>query len=240
MNMRANYLHFQPSRNVDTYISQDWNSLFISVLPKEYCTESALVNLLENDLGIGYVEKVNIVNKKNPGKASHTIAFIHFHYWFRTKETEFIRTSIDSAGKCDIHGYFDQNEVGYSFQDSNGKPLYLRFAKYIPPLTITEKVSEQYELKAQALRITALESQMKQMISILLPVAQPEYTQPSVLNTLPVETPLWKYEECVLPHRFEALLDDLLDYPKKLSILLPEPEENAAWCPPKAPRSIPN
>lgn len=249
-------MHFHANRNVSMYHSKDWNSLFIPVLPKEYCTESALVNLIENELCIGHVEKVNIVKKKNAG-FSHTIAFIHFHFWSRTEDTEFIRSNIESNGKCDIYGFFDKNNLGHPFQDSNGKPVYIRFVKYIAPpviddtpLMIAEKqiLEQRVELNAQALRITALESQMKQMISILLqPVVQPSEYKPSILNTLPVETPthLWKYNEddyVLPPLRLEHLLDEEDDvYPNKLSILLPESEENTPWSsPPKAPRRIPS
>jgi hypothetical protein len=255
-------MHFYPNRKTSPrYLPEDWNSLFIPVLPEKYCTEPALIHLIQTELCIGNVDRVSIVNKKkNNSVESYSIAFIHFDYWFRTEDTNFIRTAIETEMKCDIYGFFDKNNIGHPFTDSNGNPLYIRFVKFIPTIkepvktghvsktkqmTAEKQILEQrLELNAQASRIKALESQMQQMMSILLqPMIQPsEYVKLNVLNTLPLETPsyLTKYDDddyILPPLRLEHLLDEEDDYnPKKLSILMPESEENTPWSLPKAPR----
>jgi hypothetical protein len=244
-------MHFYPNINTaPRYLSQDWNGLFIPVLPEKYCTESALIDLIQNELCIGIVDRVNIVHKKKNSVESHSIAFIHFDYWFRTEDTNFIRTAIANEMKCDIYGVFDKNNFGHPFTDSNGNSVYIRFTKFIPTIKEVEKVGrvskpkrvtmekhileQQHELNAQDLRIKTLESQMQQMMSILLqPIIPPcEYVNPSLLNETPLEpqTDLSKYndDDYILPPlRLEHLLDEEDDYkPKKLSILIPESTEN--------------
>lgn len=243
-NTRANYMHFYPNgKAAPRYLSQDWNSLFIPVLPEKYCSESALIHLIQNELCIGIVDRVNIVNKKkNDGVESHSIAFIHFDYWFRTEDTDFVRFAIECEMKCDIYGFFDKHNFGHPFIDFNGNPAYIRFVKFIPTIKEVEKIGhvskskrmtmekeileQRLELNAQDLRIKSLESQIQQLISILLqPIIPPcEYGNPSLLNTLPVETSKYNDDEYTLPPlRLEHILDEEDDYnPKKLSILIPE------------------
>lgn len=240
-------MHFYPNiNNAPRYLSQDWNGLFIPVLPEKYCTESALIHLIQNELCIGIVDRVNIVNKKKNSVESHSIAFIHFDYWFRTEDTNFIRTAIESEMKCDIYGVFDKNNFGHPFTDSNGNSVYIRFTKFIPTIKEVEKVGrvskprrvtmekqileQQHELNTQALRIKSLESQMQQMMSILLQPIIPPFEYGNALNTLPIEMPSYvsKYDEddCVLPPlRLEHLLDEEDYNPTKLSILIPESVE---------------
>lgn len=97
--------------------SNDWNSLYIPVLPNHLFLQNSMGELhkfhvkyvsyfFEKLLQIGKVGRVdfidrNLVNGQTPVKG----AFIHFDYWYDNQNARNMRNTLNSAGSGRISGY---------------------------------------------------------------------------------------------------------------------------------------
>ena len=98
-----------------TLESDDWNSLFIPVVPpetvityengekKKLSDAGVLLDFIENKLQFGKVSRIDFVNKKNDQGITKQMAFVHFAYWFTG--SKYIRDYIDNRGEIRFAKY---------------------------------------------------------------------------------------------------------------------------------------
>jgi len=163
----------------------DWNSLYIHTLPEGYHTKPELIKLLEMQLCIGKVKRIDIVLKKHKdGEIQYGgfSAFIHFECWFQNENTDYLRNSINDRGVCDISGFNDINTCS-RFTSAFGEPVYIRFSKNTKPILKiefnTQQISEKLVVAEQTIlrqnqtielldhRVGHLEYQLSQVMEIL-------------------------------------------------------------------------
>ena len=153
---RQNYMNYMEKHphEVDAegkFMLPDINSLYISNVPREFCSEEKLKDLIQDVFCIGSVKRVDIVCKKMDNGQIRHIAFIHFHYWTLNENTNWIRESIRSNQKCDIYGFFDKHNRPNCFKDSYQKNIYIRFTNNHSPIPETElNVHQLADLLTQA------------------------------------------------------------------------------------------
>ena len=133
------------------FMFQDINSLYISNVPRDFCSEEKLKDLVQDVFRIGAVKRVDIVCKKMDNGQIRHIAFIHFHYWTINENTDWMLECIRTNKKCDIYGYFDKHNDPHCFKDSYQKHIYIRFTNNHSPIPETElNVHQLADLLTQA------------------------------------------------------------------------------------------
>ena len=161
------------------FYPSDWNSLYVHTLPSGYNTKLCLTKLLETQLCIGIVKRIDLVQKKHKdGEVQYDgySAFIHFTHWFQNANVDYLRNSIAGHGVCDVSGVIVSKITGIGFVDSFGKPVYIRFSKNTKPLPEIEFNSQQLSEKLvvaentiiqQQLALTKLDDQMTKVLQML-------------------------------------------------------------------------
>lgn len=86
-----------------TKIYKDDNSLFIPMLPSFLVNEEKIRNMIEDELVLGKVKRIDLVTKQNSN--NRYMAFIHFEYWYDDYYTKKFRDIIKTVGQMDVYGY---------------------------------------------------------------------------------------------------------------------------------------
>jgi len=121
------------------YIPSDWNSLYIPNLNFNFRTEVAITSLIQDQLCIGEVKRVDIVSKTTDSGGTRFLAFVHFNKWYKTKDTEFLRHEIATHGACDVYGYNTEFNFTHSFTDNHGRRAFMRFIRNESPIPETTR-----------------------------------------------------------------------------------------------------
>jgi hypothetical protein len=119
-------------------VHKEDSSLFIPMLPYSMVNEETLKTIMEENLSLGKVKRVDIVAKQN--NPNRFMAFIHFEYWYDNYHTRKFRDLIKTNGQMDVYGYQEcvrQNSYSMTsiiddvtFTDWNNRKCY---GNFIPP-----------------------------------------------------------------------------------------------------------
>ena len=114
------------SPNYKLELSEDaWTSMHIPIIPKNlskfnpststfdsnpkegfYDTESGLTHLIQNQLGLGQVKRIDfVVRDDKPGNPK--AAFIHFDHWYDNKNSRYLRDRLNESGTFRQKGFYD-------------------------------------------------------------------------------------------------------------------------------------
>ena len=167
----------------------EWASLYIPYIHESLMLENRngkietfypkqLCEFIERDLNLGKVSRVDFVDRSDTNESlSGKSAYIHFKYWHKNNNVEYLRTRLNEHGTFRQRGYYDgvKQRPFYS-RDTNGdkKPGYLLFMinhKPIPEVSIELNVHQlaaaneylENELKQRDERIVELEKQIEEL-----------------------------------------------------------------------------
>ena len=212
----------------------DWNSLYIHTLPAGYHTQIALTKLLETQLCIGIVKRIDLVHKKHKdGEVQYNgySAFIHFTHWFQNDNVDYLRKSITDHGVCDVSGVIISKLTGIGFVDAFGKLVYVRFSKNTKPIPKiefnTQQISEKLVVAEntiiqQQLTLTRLEHQMEQVMKLLSNVLSDKMMNEHVYNG----PPGFESDEKDIEEDKQEDSESSIDDDKLLEALTQEPDES--------------
>ena len=135
---------------------EDWKSVYIPILPANMYVNNPVDNsyhtfqprnlksLLENELRLGKVRRVDFIDRELEDGQSVKSAFIHFDYWYNNNNAKFLRDKLNTTGQFKQKGFYDgSNTHRFMIRNDNGDkvPGYFVFKinhKPIPEVEETE------------------------------------------------------------------------------------------------------
>lgn len=134
----------------------DWKSVYIPILPSNMYVNNPIDNsyhtfqprnlksLLENELRLGKVQRVDFIDRELEDGQTAKSAFIHFEYWYNNNNAKFLRDKLNTSGQFKQKGFYDgSNTHRFMVRNDNGDkvPGYFVFKinhKPIPEVEETE------------------------------------------------------------------------------------------------------
>ena len=134
----------------------EWKSVYIPILPANMYVNNPVDNsyhtfqprnlksLLENELRLGKVRRVDFIDRELEDGQSVKSAFIHFDYWYNNNNAKFLRDKLNTTGQFKQKGFYDgSNTHRFMIRNDNGDkvPGYFVFKinhKPIPEVEETE------------------------------------------------------------------------------------------------------
>jgi hypothetical protein len=110
----------------------DWNSLYIPILPNNMqllhpdktitvFQPKHLQSFIENDLKLGKVARIDIIDRKLDNIGTVKAVFIHFEYWNNNQTVANLRSALGTQEHYRQHGYHDGNNFHkFLVRDDNG------------------------------------------------------------------------------------------------------------------------
>lgn len=135
---------------------EDWKSVYIPILPSNMYVNNPVDNsyhtfqprnlksLLENELRLGKVQRVDFIDRELEDGQTVKSAFIHFDYWYNNNNAKFLRDKLNTSGQFKQKGFYDgSNTHRFMVRNDNGDkvPGYFVFKinhKPIPEVEETE------------------------------------------------------------------------------------------------------
>jgi hypothetical protein len=135
---------------------EDWNSVYIPILPTNMYINNPVDNsyhtfqprnlksLLENELRLGKVQRVDFIDRELEDGQTVKSAFIHFEYWYNNNNARFLRDKLNTVKQFKQKGFYDgSNTHRFMVKNDNGDkvPGYFVFKinhKPIPEVEETE------------------------------------------------------------------------------------------------------
>ena len=135
---------------------EDWKSVYIPVLPSNMYVNNPVDNsyhtfhprnlksLLENELRLGKVQRVDFIDRELEDGQTVKSAFIHFENWYNNNNAKFLRDKLNTTGQFKQKGFYDgSNTHKFMVKNDNGDkvPGYFVFKinhKPIPEVEETE------------------------------------------------------------------------------------------------------
>ena len=136
--------------------NDDWKSVYIPILPSNMYVNNPIDNsyhtfqprnlksLLENELRLGKVQRVDFIDRDLENGQVVKSAFIHFEYWYNNNNAKFLRDKLNTSGQFKQKGFYDgSNTHRFMVRNDNGDkvPGYFVFKinhKPIPEVEETE------------------------------------------------------------------------------------------------------
>lgn len=136
--------------------NDDWKSVYIPILPTNMYVNNPIDNsyhtfqprnlksLLENELRLGKVQRVDFIDRELDDGQVVKSAFIHFEYWHNNNNAKFLRDKLNTSGQFKQKGFYDgSNTHRFMVRNDNGDkvPGYFVFKinhKPIPEVEETE------------------------------------------------------------------------------------------------------
>ena len=136
--------------------AEDWKSVYIPILPSNMYVNNPVDNsyhtfqprnlksLLENELRLGKVQRVDFIDRELEDGQTVKSAFIHFDYWYNNNNAKFLRDKLNTSGQFKQKGFYDgSNTHRFMVRNDNGDkvPGYFVFKinhKPIPEVEETE------------------------------------------------------------------------------------------------------
>lgn len=156
----------------ESLMLENRNGRIESFYPKQLC------EFIERDMNLGKVSRVDFVDRNDTNETlSGKSAYIHFKYWHKNHNVEYLRNKLNENGTFRQRGYYDgvQQRSFYS-RDANGDKStgYLLFKvnhRPIPEVSIELNVHQlaaaneylENELKQRDDRIAELEKQIEEL-----------------------------------------------------------------------------
>jgi len=167
----------------------EWASLYIPYIHESLMLETRtgkietfyprqLSEFIERDLNLGKVSRVDFVDRNDTNESlSGKSAYIHFKYWHKNNNVEYLRNKLNEHGTFRQRGYYDgTKQRSFYSRDANGDKTtgYLLFKinhKPIPEVSIELNVHQlaaaneflENELKQRDERIAELEKQLEEL-----------------------------------------------------------------------------
>jgi len=134
----------------------EWKSVYIPILPANMYVNNPVDNsyhtfqprnlksLLENELRLGKVQRVDFIDREMEDGQVVKSAFIHFDYWYNNNNAKFLRDKLNTSGQFKQKGFYDgSNTHRFMVRNDNGDkvPGYFVFKinhKPIPEVEETE------------------------------------------------------------------------------------------------------
>jgi hypothetical protein len=111
----------------------EWTSLYIPFLPEGLIldgigfTHEDLQSFIENKARIGKVRRIDFVDRddlvKEEGEVPLKAAFIHMQYWCDNKNSQYLRSLLNTQGNYRQRGYFNGKQY-VNFVSFTGKDMY--------------------------------------------------------------------------------------------------------------------
>lgn len=135
---------------------EDWKSVYIPILPTNMYINNPVDNsyhtfqprnlksLLENELRLGKVQRVDFIDRELEDGQTVKSAFIHFEYWYNNNNARFLRDKLNTVKQFKQKGFYDgSNTHRFMVKNDNGDkvPGYFVFKinhKPIPEVEETE------------------------------------------------------------------------------------------------------
>lgn len=157
------------AQTVNIWMPESWNSIFIPALPSQLLDELKITNVIENNIKLGKVKRVDFITKKDD--KNKYMAFVHFEYWYDNVDVHYFRKMI--------------SENGYVYPISDtGLHLYLHVNKN--PIKETTLNSHQLaaNLELAEKKILEQEQVIKQFKNIADMYAEKVTDQNEIINNL--------------------------------------------------------
>lgn len=135
---------------------EDWKSVYIPILPSNMYVNNPIDNsyhtfqprnlksLLENELRLGKVQRIDFIDRELEDGQIVKSAFIHFECWYNNNNAKFLRDKLNTTGQFKQKGFYDgSNTHRFMVRNDNGDkvPGYFVFKinyKPIPEVEETE------------------------------------------------------------------------------------------------------
>jgi len=144
------YFPMEFNEEFESYNPTNWHSLFIPFIDDLLADEDILSFLVQEVFRLGSVKKVDLIKMNNV-----SMAFIHFHHWFKNNSSLLFRAKMDKDKTVDIYGYVDHAKKNTDFcsliNHKISKNAFLRFLIYetfqMNPISLLTHVLEHFEQK---------------------------------------------------------------------------------------------